>query len=200
MVMNILHRKEQLILTAIDIIDELGIQKLTTREIAKRQDVSEATLFRHFKNKNELLVAVLDYFVQFDSDILQSARMNNLRPGDALLFLIKSFAEYYENYPAIATLMQIFDVLRYEEDLSDKVKQIQEERTMALQHLIEDAIAAGEFRADLNSRNIAIMISGFFKESCFHWKLSEASYSLKEQVISTLELLLTSLREKTERE
>ena len=48
---NILHRKEQLILTAIEIIDEIGIQRLTTREIAKRQQISEATIFRHFKIK-----------------------------------------------------------------------------------------------------------------------------------------------------
>ena len=75
---NILHRKILLIITTIDIIDELGIQGLSTREIAKRQGVSEATIFRHYKNKNELLLAVLDYFSQFDEDIFQSTRIKRI--------------------------------------------------------------------------------------------------------------------------
>ncbi|MDD4730008.1 MAG: NAD(+)--rifampin ADP-ribosyltransferase [Dysgonamonadaceae bacterium] len=69
-----LHRKERLIRTAIEIVDEIGIQGLTTKEIAKRQDVSEATLFRHFASKNELLKAVLDYCaLNINDDNVKSA-------------------------------------------------------------------------------------------------------------------------------
>jgi AcrR family transcriptional regulator len=111
--LRVLDRKEQLTLTAIEIIDELGIQNLTTRQIAQRQDISEATLFRHFKNKKELLASVLDYFVQFDTDILQSTKLHNLRPTQALIYLITSYAEYYENYPAISSILQIYNFLLY---------------------------------------------------------------------------------------
>jgi AcrR family transcriptional regulator len=75
-----LHRKDRLILTTIDIIDELGIQSLSTREIAKREGVSEATLFRHFKSKNDLLAAVLEYYSKFDDDIYQTTGINKLKP------------------------------------------------------------------------------------------------------------------------
>ncbi len=193
MSINILHRKEQLTLTAIEIIDELGIQKLTTREIAKRQDISEATLFRHFKNKNELLVSVLDYFVQYDADIFQSTKLHNLDPTQALVYLITAYAEYYENYPAITSILQIFDVLRYEADLTDIMKNIQETRTAVIQQLIEEAKQAGELRDEVDSQVVAVMISGFFRETCFNWRISDYSFSLRERLLSTLELLLRAL-------
>ncbi|MDF2484973.1 MAG: transcriptional regulator TetR family [Herbinix sp.] len=194
---NLLHRKEQLVLTTIDIIDELGIQKLTTREIAKRQEISEATLFRHFKNKNELLAAVIDYFIQFDADILQSAKLHDLAPTKALIYLITSYAEYYENYKAIASILQIFDVLQYEADLSDKIKEVQLKRTSTLQLLIEEAKQAGEFSKDIDSNMVAVMISGLFREICFNWKITNYNFSLRERTLSTLDLLLTALHNKS---
>lgn len=160
--MNILHRKEQLILTTIDIIDELGIQKLTTREIAKRQQISEATLFRHFKNKNELLIAVLDYFIQFDSDILDSTKLHQLGPTEALIYLITTYAEYYENYPAITSVLLDFNVLMNEEELSGKMIEIQENRIATIQLMIDEAVHAGELREDMDTKMMAIMIYGFF--------------------------------------
>jgi AcrR family transcriptional regulator len=193
---NILHRKEQLVLTAIEIIDELGIQKLTTREIAKRQEISEATLFRHFKNKNELLAAVIDYFVQFDADILESTKIHNLKPTEALIYLITTYVEYYESYPAIASILQIFNVLLYEADLSDKMKEIQRNRTLTIQLLIDEAKLAGELREDIDSNMVAVMISGLFREVCFNWKISDSKYSLREQALSALDILLTALHNK----
>lgn len=195
--LNILHRKEQLILTTIDIIDELGIQKLTTREIAKRQQISEATLFRHFKNKNELLIAVLDYFVQFDTDILESTKMLHLKPIESILYLTSSYAEYYENYPAITSILLDFNVLMDEEELSGKMIEIQECRISTIQLMVEEAVRTGELRTDVETKMIAVMIYGFFRELCLNWKISNCNFSLKERSLSTLEMLLLALHNKS---
>ncbi|HWT75053.1 MAG TPA: TetR/AcrR family transcriptional regulator [Mobilitalea sp.] len=194
---NLLHRKERLILTTIDIIDELGIQKLTTREIAKRQGVSEATIFRHFENKNELLLAVLDYFTQFDADMLQTTKLRNFKPLEALQYLITSYAEYYENYPAITSILQLFDVLRYEPDLSEKVIKIQTDRTAMFSHLVKEAMNAGEISKEVDCDTMAVMILGLFRELCFNWKISNCSFSLKERSQVALKMLLDAFHTNT---
>jgi len=191
---SMLNRKERLILTSIEIIDELGFQKLTTREIAKRQDISEATLFRHYKNKNELLIAVLDYFIQFDEDILQSTSLHELDPIKALNYYIASYAEYYENYPAITAILNLLDVLRYEAALADKVKAIQTSRTTMLQQLVENAQKTGEISKQADSEMIAVMISGFIKEICFNWRLDNCGFSLRERTVATLVMLLEAFQ------
>lgn len=192
---SILHRKERLIITAIEVLDELGIQGLSTREIARRQGVSEATLFRHFKSKNELLLGVLDHFSKFDNDILQSTKLKKLSSKEAIIYLVTSAVEYYENYPAITSIMQIFDVLRYDPEISDKVMQILTNQSAMIRNLIEEAQQSGEISREADSENLTAIILGFQREICLKWRLSGKEFSLSQRTLATLEMTLKSFQQ-----
>ena len=45
---------------ALDIISELGPQQLTIREVARRAGVSHAAPYRHFADKDQLILAVVE--------------------------------------------------------------------------------------------------------------------------------------------
>lgn len=192
---SLLHRKDSLILTTIDIIEELGIQGLTTREIAKRQNVSEATLFRHYKNKNELLLAVLNYYSQFDEDIFQSIQIADLSPVDAMRFYLVKQAEYYQNYPAITSITQLYDVFRYDKDLEAKVKEIKYNRTKMLIKLIMATQEAGEIPKEYDSETLAVIIMGMMRETCLNWRLEKYSFSYKDTIKASLDLFIKTLQE-----
>ena len=53
-------RKEQILQTAVNLFSQRGFKGTTTKEIAKAAGVSEAIIFRHFANKEELYGAILD--------------------------------------------------------------------------------------------------------------------------------------------
>jgi AcrR family transcriptional regulator len=55
---------------ATEILNRVGIQGATTREIARRAGVNEVTLFRHFKSKEQLLRAVLQRGLAAEAAIL----------------------------------------------------------------------------------------------------------------------------------
>ena len=192
---SILHRKDKLIITTIDVIDEIGIMNLSTREIALREGVSEATLFRHYKNKNDLLLAVLDYFTQFDNDLYQTTLLKKLTPLDSIRFFIGSLAEFYENYPAITVITQLMDTLRYEPELEEKVRSIVFQRSQFLEQLINEAKKKNEIKDDVNVENLADIISGAFREICLKWRFSK-NFSLKERVKSSLEAIIASFAAK----
>lgn len=184
------HRKERFIITTIEIIDELGIQKLSTREIARRQGVSEATLFRHYRSKNDLLLAVLDYYDQFSLDIFRSTIQKELKPVEKIRYLLNVFAQYFENYPAVTSLLQILDSLRHEADLADKTKTILENNYKMFYQLIEEAQKAGEISADADCEILSEMIVGFWREMCLNWRFKGYMFSLKERLQASLEMFL----------
>jgi len=192
MELTILHRKDSLILTAIEVLNELGIQGLSTREIAKRQGVSEATLFRHYKTKSDLLVAMLDYDSKYDSDIITSVRMKELRPRAAITYFINSFAEYYENYPAITAISQAYDVLACEPLLADKIKHSFFTRIGFLKGLIIEAQLAGEINKSIDGDKLSYLIWGSFMSICLNWRFNKYSFSLKEYTLSTLEMTMNA--------
>ncbi len=46
MASKLLHTKEGLIVSTVGVLSEYGLQGLTTREVAKRQGISESTIFK----------------------------------------------------------------------------------------------------------------------------------------------------------
>jgi AcrR family transcriptional regulator len=53
-------RREQILLTAVDLFSRRGFSGTTTKEIARASGVSEAMVFRHFATKDVLYDAILD--------------------------------------------------------------------------------------------------------------------------------------------
>lgn len=191
---SLIHRRERLILTTIDIIDELGIMGLSTREIAKRQNVSEGTIFRHFVSKTELLNAVLLYYSQFDDDIYQSTKLKKLNAVESIYFLVKTHMEYYENYPAITSILLNLEVLRYEPELMVTINNIMEKRTGMLSELIIAAQNSAEIRRDIDCDITAMMITGIIREACLKWRMKAKSFPLKEKTVEALSILVESIR------
>jgi AcrR family transcriptional regulator len=173
-------------------MDELGLQKLSTREIARRENVTEATLFKHFKSKNELLKAVLDQFSKFDNDLYKSTKLKALNPIDAIIYLISSFVEYYDNYPAMTSILQLFDVLRFEHGLTEKINEIFHSRASFIKQLVEEAQHDGDIRDDINSESLSDMLLGFCRETSLRQRLEGHKFSLKERVIPTVKITLDS--------
>lgn len=54
------ERRQQLLQVAMRLFSEKGFSGTTTKEIAQTAGVSEATVFKHFSNKDELYSAILD--------------------------------------------------------------------------------------------------------------------------------------------
>lgn len=55
------ERREQICQIAMKLFSENGFRGTTTKEIANAAGVSEATVFKHFSNKDELYAAILDH-------------------------------------------------------------------------------------------------------------------------------------------
>jgi AcrR family transcriptional regulator len=187
---NFLHRKERVVLTAIEIIDELGIQGLSTREIAERQGISEGTLFRHFKSKNEIILAVLDNFSKYDLDIFDSVKLKGLTAKEAIIFLVDSYVTYYENYPAITAVTQIYGVLLSEPDFAEKLKSILFSRRNFLKEVIAEGQKTGEIKPDMESGTLADIFFGACGNICLVWRLNGRDFSLREETLLAVNMLL----------
>ncbi len=187
---NLIHRKESLVLTAIEIINELSIQGLSTREIAKRQGITDGAMFKHFNNKKELMIAILDYYSQYDQDIIESIRIKKFSPKDAIKYFVKSYVEYYENYSAITAITLSYDVLASDPNLAKKIKDIFYIRREFLIENIEEAKKLEIIRRDIDSENFADIIVGTTRNTVLRWRFSDYSFSIKKEVLETLDIIL----------
>lgn len=53
-------RRTQILMGAAEVFSQKGFHQATTKEIAQAADVSEGTIYNYFKNKRDILVAMID--------------------------------------------------------------------------------------------------------------------------------------------
>jgi TetR/AcrR family transcriptional regulator, tetracycline repressor protein len=52
--------REIVVAEALDLLDEVGLDALSTRQLAKRLGIEQPSLYSHFRNKDELLTAMAE--------------------------------------------------------------------------------------------------------------------------------------------
>lgn len=187
---RILHRRDGLILTAIEVLNELGYQGLSVREIAKRQGISNASIFSHFKTKTDLMIAVLDHYTQYDGAILQAIELRRLRGTEAIRAYIEAYFSYYENYPAITSIITAYDSLRAEKELSAYIERIIRNRGKVMKRLIEEAQAGLEIRSEIDGECLAEIIMGTCRMICLKWRFAGFEFPLMERIRTALDSIL----------
>ncbi len=61
---EITDRQQEIINVSLELIAESGIQGLTIKNLAKKIGFSESAIYRHYENKIQILLAILDFFKQ----------------------------------------------------------------------------------------------------------------------------------------
>ncbi len=188
-----LKRKERIILTAIEIMDELGFQGLSTKEICKRQGVSEGALYKHFKSKDDVILGVLEFYSKFDDDIKETVALKELSGKDSILYFIERYAEYYESYPAITAIINSQEVLKQESgEIKNKIIEIFKFRTNFIIEQIEKGKKAGQIYSVLDSTLLSDVVLGTMNNIILRWRLADNNFPLKENITMTLNFILKS--------
>lgn len=88
--------REAILAAALDIISGEGLSRLTTREVAHRAGVSEASVFYHFRDKvglvQEVILAGLEPLQGLDADLLAG------RTGESLEATLRQLAIALESF------------------------------------------------------------------------------------------------------
>lgn len=185
-----LSRKESIILSAIEIIDEFGINDLALREISSRQGISEAALYRHFKSKEEIVLAVFDYYSKFDKSIINTIRESQLKAKQGIIFFIKSLMDNYESHPAMSSLSLSFEMLKKEDMVVQKVKEIFISRSSFIKSLIEEGQAQGLINHEFDCEDLTDTLIGIERTITLKWRMNNFSFPLSARVLSAVESLL----------
>ncbi len=187
---KLIHTKESLIISTIEVISEKGLQGLTTREVAKRQGISESTIFKHYKSKNELIVAVLEYFSQYDQAIIESLKLRDYTPIEAITYFVEAYVTYYENYPEITAITLSCEGLMCEPELNAVVYNIFIKRFNSVKSLITEAKHKKVLAKEVDPGSMADLIIGLERASVLRWRMDNYNFSLKDHTLSALKMLL----------
>jgi Transcriptional regulator len=96
--------KDLILSTAKDMISEVGFHKMTTSNLAKRAEISEGTIYRHFESKEDILQNILD---AFDEKYLVMAEQCRARMNRGALTLDELLGNHFTFMDANAADIKI---------------------------------------------------------------------------------------------
>jgi AcrR family transcriptional regulator len=136
-------RKGAVLEAARQLLLEKGFRGTTTREVAKRCELSEATLFFYFKNKDEILVSLLFESISFWADGLDKLEKSRVS-AHKLLDKIWQFHEEVNNkhpeyYVVSAYLAQPNALVGVSDEIKEQIVHLSGENFQRLAHLLERA-------------------------------------------------------------
>jgi AcrR family transcriptional regulator len=179
--MEITERQQQIINVSLELIAESGIQSLTIKNLAKKIGFAESAIYRHYDNKIQILLAILDFFRQNTAMIF----LNQLNSNATALQKIETiFQNHFAKFTASPSLVAVIfseEIFRNEKELSEKVTEIMNGNTANLKTIIEAGQSAGEIRADIEAAHMAVIILGSLRMFVKKWQMSNYNYSLIEK-------------------
>lgn len=191
--MNFTNRQIEIIEAATNLIGERGIQNLTTKNLAKKMNFSEPALYRHFKNKTDILSSVLKYYRdQLKGGIFNilSSKTSGLDKIDAIF---KFQFAHFSKTPAIVMVIFSETSFQYDEKLSKTVLEIMSQKKELMTTVIEFGQNDGSIRNDLDKSHLATMLMGSLRLTILRWRLTNFTFNLQEQgnsILSTLKQLI----------
>ena len=190
--MTFTKRQIEIIDASKDLIGEKGVQNLTIKNLAKKMSFSEPALYRHFKDKTQILKGLLLFHREAIKNgifkILDSDK-NALEKIEAVL---KFKFEHVEKNPALVMVIFSETSFQYCSVLSKVVRKILDQRKKKIISLIESGQNEGSIRSDINSQQLATIVLGGIRTTILSWKLSGFESDLKaegKKLWETLEIL-----------
>ena len=179
-------RQQEIIESASKLLITKGIKGLTTKNLAQEMGFSESALYRHFNNKEDIIVLLLDYLSFNIKERLDVIQTQTISAEEKLHKIFKSQFIYFSQNPhfVIAILSEgLFDET---EKINSSIMKIISHKLQIISHIIEEGKTNNEFTDTIPTQDIVHIIMGSFRMMMLKWKFSKFELDLMHQGTSIM--------------
>jgi len=188
------ERQQEIISTALDLINKKGIQGLTIKNLSKKLGITEPAIYRHFENKIQILLALLDLLKQNTSGIFE-AELNS--EESAVRKIERLFEKHFKSFsemPSLASVVFSEELFRNEKKLTEKISEIIEHNNETLLTIMKEGQKKNEIRNDIDAEHLVIFIMGSLRLFVKKWQFAQFSFNLQKEgnkLIQSVKLLIS---------
>ncbi|MCG5252838.1 TetR/AcrR family transcriptional regulator [Brevibacillus agri] len=196
------EKQRNILRASVKLFAEKGFHASSTSEIAKEAGVAEGTIFRHYKSKKDILLAVVaPVLVKFAApfilkDVREIFKEQAQKPfGEIVTELYRNRLNLVvANEKHIRILLQ--EAFFHDEIREPLIATVFKDAKLMAQKLIEAKVAEGELRPLPSQAVFRAVLSAMIGLVLFRQVLDEddyAAYSDEEQIAMTVDILLNGI-------
>jgi len=170
------QRQEMIIDEAIKIIHAEGYQSLSIRELAKRVKISEPAIYRHFLNKEDIILGILNRMLDFDH-LLEKEILSKKTAQNKVRQFIQFHFDFLEKNHEMTSILFAEDMFDQSDILRKRLLFIIQKRRALLNTIIEEGKLNNEI-VNVDTQDLLTIVFGMIRMIVLEWRLSNFNFSL----------------------
>ena len=171
-------RHEQIAEAALDIVRSEGVRALNVAAVAEKVGIVPSAVYRHFKNKTEIVGAVLQLIRERLNAHFQEVVDLDDAPVDKLHLLLARHISMIGGDNAIPRIIFSEEVIGGMPEMRQQLYAVIQDVIRNVAAIVAQGQAAGAIRSDLPPENIAVSFLGMIQPAAIIWSLSGGVFDL----------------------
>jgi AcrR family transcriptional regulator len=172
-------RQEEIIRAAMTIIEDRGAQSLSFRKIADAIGISEPAIYRHFVNKDDLLVKIVVYSITRLVSIISE---RSGETGETMTIIERIFEDWIDTLTREIPVTRIFylpGMFINDERVVEEIVRTKVDVEKRFSTLIDRGRRDGSIRKDVSDETLKLLLGGPLQFLVHEWVLTGKNYDLR---------------------
>jgi TetR/AcrR family transcriptional regulator, fatty acid metabolism regulator protein len=187
-------RQQEIIESAGKLLMEKGIKGLTTKNLAQEMEFSESALYRHFKNKEDIILLLIRFLSENINLRFETILKAENNAEEKFLALFLSQFQFFKKNPHFIVIVLSDGLMDNSEDIKKSIKKLIETNFVALKKIMTDGQESKLFNQEMEADSLVHFAMGTFRLQMLQWKLSNFNFDIEIKGIKTMTDLLTLLK------
>lgn len=186
------NRQLEIVNASALLLTQFGVNGLTVKKIAENVGFSEAAIYRHFKGKDDILYALINYLKERMESRYLSIDVF-LEPDDYLMMLFKTQISFFKENQDYVVLGFSEGLFSDNNILNLKLIEVIDLQQQYLLPIFESGQKTDRFIKGVSSESLSDMMIGAFRLKMLKWKMSGFKFDIKkegEKIIKDLIIII----------
>ena len=187
-------RQQEIIESAGKLLMEKGIKGLTTKNLAQEMEFSESALYRHFKNKEDIILLLIHFLSENINLRFETILKTENNAEEKFLALFKSQFQFFKTNPHFIVIVLSDGLMDNSDEIKSSIKKLIETNFGAIKQIMIEGQQSKDFNQEMEAESLVHFAMGSFRLQMLQWKLSNFSFDIEAQGMKTMTNLLTLLK------
>ncbi len=187
-------RQFEIVEAAGRILTTSGISGLTTKSLAREMRFSESAIYRHFKSKEEIIVALLEYLAQNMDERYTHAISAEQTPEEKFVTLFENQFSFFKKNPHFVVAVFSDGLMEESQRINQTILKIMAVKMKHLEPIVREGQQKGFFTHAVSTEEVVNIVMGSFRLRMFRWRARNFAFDIERDGHLMIQALLVILR------
>ena len=175
---NISTRQFEIIEASGRLLMSKGMQGLTTKNLALEMNFTESALYRHFTNKEAIILHLIRYLSENIRTRFKDIVSTDLNAQEKFRALFKSQFSFFKKNPHFIIIILNDSLMDKSHDITNEILDLIATNQKFIRGVVEDGKAAGYFKDEIDTEYLVHITLGSFRLQMLKWKVSQFIFDI----------------------